>query len=74
MVGGGPFRLPPGAWTDDTSMALCYHQRKPHHYHSKRQNNYRLHRRETPIHGGRVALQAMDKPTIVEFRKIEIQE
>jgi ADP-ribosyl-[dinitrogen reductase] hydrolase len=23
MVGGGPFRLPPGAWTDDTSMALC---------------------------------------------------
>ncbi|MBN1178310.1 MAG: ADP-ribosylglycohydrolase family protein [Anaerolineae bacterium] len=23
MTGGGPFRLPPGAWTDDTSMALC---------------------------------------------------
>lgn len=23
MVGGGPFRLPIGAWTDDTSMALC---------------------------------------------------
>jgi ADP-ribosyl-[dinitrogen reductase] hydrolase len=23
MVGGGPFCLPPGAWTDDTSMALC---------------------------------------------------
>lgn len=23
MVGGGPFRLPPGAWTDDTSMAMC---------------------------------------------------
>ena len=23
MVGGGPFRLEPGAWTDDTSMALC---------------------------------------------------
>ncbi len=23
MVGGGVFRLPPGAWTDDTSMALC---------------------------------------------------
>ena len=23
MVGGGPFALPPGAWTDDTSMALC---------------------------------------------------
>src|SRR4051794_10800167 len=23
MVGGGPFSLPPGAWTDDTSMALC---------------------------------------------------
>ncbi len=23
MVGGGPFELPPGAWTDDTSMALC---------------------------------------------------
>ena len=23
MTGGGPFRLPVGAWTDDTSMALC---------------------------------------------------
>jgi len=23
MVGGGPFRLHPGQWTDDTSMALC---------------------------------------------------
>src|SRR6478609_9988514 len=23
MVGGGPFALPIGAWTDDTSMALC---------------------------------------------------
>jgi ADP-ribosyl-[dinitrogen reductase] hydrolase len=23
MVGGGPFRLRPGGWTDDTSMALC---------------------------------------------------
>lgn len=23
MVGGGVFRLPVGAWTDDTSMALC---------------------------------------------------
>ena len=23
MVGGGPFRLAPGMWTDDTSMALC---------------------------------------------------
>lgn len=23
MVGGGPFALPPGYWTDDTSMALC---------------------------------------------------
>ena len=23
LVGGGPFRLAPGAWTDDTSMALC---------------------------------------------------
>lgn len=22
ITGGGPFRLPPGAWTDDTSMAL----------------------------------------------------
>jgi ADP-ribosyl-[dinitrogen reductase] hydrolase len=22
MIGGGPFRLPAGAWTDDTSMAL----------------------------------------------------
>ena len=23
MVGGGPFGLPPGYWTDDTSMAMC---------------------------------------------------
>src|SRR5262245_49481141 len=23
MVGGGPFRLKPGEWTDDTAMALC---------------------------------------------------
>jgi len=23
MVGGGPFGLPPGAWTDDTAMAAC---------------------------------------------------
>ena len=23
MVGGGPFGLEPGEWTDDTSMALC---------------------------------------------------
>src|SRR3954454_21277732 len=23
MAGGGPFRLPAGAWTDDTSMAMC---------------------------------------------------
>lgn len=23
MLGGGPFRLKPGQWTDDTSMALC---------------------------------------------------
>lgn len=23
MVGGGPFGLPAGAWTDDTSMAMC---------------------------------------------------
>ncbi|PXW60889.1 ADP-ribosylglycohydrolase [Grimontella sp. AG753] len=26
MVGGGPFRLRPGEWTDDTSMALCLAQ------------------------------------------------
>jgi ADP-ribosylglycohydrolase len=23
IVGGGPFQLQPGEWTDDTSMALC---------------------------------------------------
>jgi ADP-ribosylglycohydrolase len=23
IVGGGPFNLKPGQWTDDTSMALC---------------------------------------------------
>lgn len=23
MIGGGPFRLRAGEWTDDTSMALC---------------------------------------------------
>ena len=26
MVGGGPFGLAPGKWTDDTSMALCLAQ------------------------------------------------
>ncbi len=26
MVGGGPFSLQPGQWTDDTSMALCLAQ------------------------------------------------
>lgn len=26
MVGGGPFTLKPGQWTDDTSMALCLAQ------------------------------------------------
>ncbi len=26
MVGGGPFRLRPGEWTDDTSMAICLAQ------------------------------------------------
>lgn len=26
MVGGGPFQLKPGEWTDDTSMALCMAQ------------------------------------------------
>ncbi|WP_364303384.1 ADP-ribosylglycohydrolase family protein [Moorena sp. SIO4A5] len=32
MVGGGPFGLKPGYWTDDTSMALCLavRQKKPH--------------------------------------------
>ena len=23
MIGGGPFGLEPGQWTDDTAMALC---------------------------------------------------
>ncbi|HTW38800.1 MAG TPA: ADP-ribosylglycohydrolase family protein [Steroidobacteraceae bacterium] len=23
LVGGGPYELPPGAWSDDTAMALC---------------------------------------------------
>ena len=26
MIGGGPFKLLPGQWTDDTSMALCLAQ------------------------------------------------
>lgn len=26
MIGGGPFNLAPGQWTDDTSMALCLGQ------------------------------------------------
>jgi len=26
MIGGGPFNLKPGEWTDDTSMALCLGQ------------------------------------------------
>jgi ADP-ribosyl-[dinitrogen reductase] hydrolase len=24
MVGGGPFGLTPGQWTDDTAIALCF--------------------------------------------------
>ncbi len=24
MIGGGPFKLAPGEWTDDTTMALCF--------------------------------------------------
>ncbi len=31
MVGGGPFNLPVGAWTDDTSMALCLAHSLVHH-------------------------------------------
>jgi ADP-ribosyl-[dinitrogen reductase] hydrolase len=27
MIGGGPFNLQPGQWTDDTSMALCLAER-----------------------------------------------
>lgn len=36
MVGGGPFQLEPGQWTDDTSMALClgYALLKGHDIHS----------------------------------------
>ncbi len=30
MVGGGPFNLKPGEWTDDTSMALCLAQSLQH--------------------------------------------
>ncbi len=26
MVGGGPFNLKPGQWTDDTAMAICLAQ------------------------------------------------
>ena len=26
MIGGGPFNLAPGEWTDDTSLALCLAQ------------------------------------------------
>ena len=31
MTGGGKFKLPPGAWTDDTSMALCLGHSLIHH-------------------------------------------
>ena len=27
MIGGGPFRLKAGQWTDDTSMAFCLAER-----------------------------------------------
>lgn len=33
IVGGGPFALPAGAWTDDTSMALCLAASLQHHRH-----------------------------------------
>jgi ADP-ribosylglycohydrolase len=32
MIGGGPFNLEPGQWTDDTSMALCLKFRGHHTY------------------------------------------
>ncbi|HEY5714989.1 MAG TPA: ADP-ribosylglycohydrolase family protein [Psychromonas sp.] len=47
MVGGGPFRLRPGQWTDDTSMALClaYSLLERHGFDAKdqmqRYNNWR---------------------------------
>jgi ADP-ribosyl-[dinitrogen reductase] hydrolase len=31
LVGGGPFSLPAGVWTDDTSMALCLAESLNHH-------------------------------------------
>jgi ADP-ribosylglycohydrolase len=31
MVGGGPFQLRPGEWTDDTSMALCLADQMRHY-------------------------------------------
>jgi ADP-ribosylglycohydrolase len=31
MIGGGPFDLEPGQWTDDTSMALCLAESLIHH-------------------------------------------
>ena len=26
LIGGGPYNLPPGAWTDETATALCLAQ------------------------------------------------
>jgi len=49
MVGGGPFRLLPGQWTDDTSMALCLayslleQQGFDGNDQMQRYNNWRLH-------------------------------
>jgi hypothetical protein len=38
MVGGGPFNLQPGQWTDDTSMALCLGESLVHCHGLPRKN------------------------------------
>jgi ADP-ribosyl-[dinitrogen reductase] hydrolase len=41
MVGGGPFNLPAGKWTDDTSMALCLGESLLHRFNTEDQlKNY----------------------------------
>ena len=56
MLGGGKFKLPSGAWTDDTAMALCLaeslevpakasHRLQPH--------VHRLELRTVSVHAGK---------------------
>jgi len=64
MVGGGPFGLKPGQWTDDTSMALCLAESLLTHSGPRRARCWRAQRtclRQAWSPGGDVADEARFK-------------